>query len=111
MDELQKLPSGFKSSEFYISLASSITGIAIMLGYITPEQGQHLDQQLKVFIDSLEVTFGALLAIVSMVAYIYSRLKLKQTTIENSTPSETMPNTPSSETTAIKSANPSYIVR
>ncbi len=109
-----KIPSGFKSSEFYLSLVGSIVGISIMLGYITPEQGKNLEAQLKLFIDALEVGFGALLAIVSTVAYIYSRLKLKQTAIQASTKETALlnaePTQPQTKGTPLKSASPSYIV-
>lgn len=99
---------GAKTSEFYISLIGYVIGIAIMLGYITPEQGQSLTTDLKGFIDALEIAFGALLSIVSLLSYLYSRYKLKKAVIDAGTNSSTPLSTPT--TAGTLPGKSSYIV-
>ncbi len=75
---------GVKSSEFYVTMASSLVGLGVMLGYI-PEN------QADAFVDAVVAVIGGLMVIVPTVVYIASRLRLKQTQVLSGTTSSTMP--------------------
>lgn len=112
---MNKVPSGFKSSEFYLSSIGTLVGIAVMLGYVPADQATHLEEQMRVFIEALQVAFGALITLVSTIAYIYSRLKIKQKAMESGTDTEQVPTheaeqvQPSTATTSPSQS--SYIVQ
>jgi fumarate reductase subunit D len=69
--------SGFKTSEFWAQLMSSVVGILVMLGYIEPQQADELTQAVTSVI-------GGLMVLVPMSLYILSRLRIKQESIKSS---------------------------
>lgn len=69
--ESNNIKSGFKSSEFYLTLAQSITGIFVMMGYLSPEQADS-------FVQSLVSVIGGLMVIVPTVVYLFGRIALKK---------------------------------
>ena len=82
--ESNTIKSGFKSSEFYLTLAQSITGIFVMLGYLSPEQS---DQ----FVQALVSVIGGLMIVVPTVVYLFGRIALKKETMQISTTVTTVP--------------------
>lgn len=71
MSEVSAPKSGFKTSEFYMTLATSITGILVMMGYLEPQQATELSEAIVSVI-------GGVMVVVSFSLYIYSRIKAKQ---------------------------------
>lgn len=82
-----KPKSGFLSSEFYITLGNTVAGIAVMLGYLTPQQADD-------FVKAIVSVLGGLMVIISTVVYIAGRIKLKEKPTISSTP---LSQTPTSE--------------
>lgn len=113
--EPKKLKPGYVTSEFFLTAVSSLVGLGIMLGYISPEQGQTLQENAKILIDAIEIGIGALLAIVPVIVYIASRTNLKNSVaVSGKDPSELLtpempPEVPKGTTVA--PSTPSYIVQ
>lgn len=63
---------GIKTTEFYLTAVNSVTGILVMLGYLTPVQAGDLESAIAQVI-------GGSLVIFSTIAYIYSRVAVKRT--------------------------------
>lgn len=76
--------TGFLSSEFYLTLAQSITGIFVILGYLTPKQADD-------FIKAVVSVIGGLMIIVPTVVYLVGRVALKKDAIENGTSAPKLP--------------------
>jgi nicotinamide riboside transporter PnuC len=64
------MKSGWKTSEFWTAILSSLVGIMVVLGWITPEMQGALSE-------AIAQAAGGLISIVSIVAYILSRTKVK----------------------------------
>jgi hypothetical protein len=64
------MKSGWKTSEFWTAILSSLVGIMVVLGWITPEMQSGLSE-------AIAQAVGGLISIVSTVAYIFSRAKVK----------------------------------
>lgn len=75
---------GVKTSEFYLTIVSSIVGILVTLGYLTPQQGDDL-------VKAVVAIIGGVLTISSVLLYLYGRFKLKQLTANNSTTQPVLP--------------------
>jgi len=73
----QKMKVGWKTTEFWVSVLSSAVGILVVLGWITPEV------QTEV-IAAIEKITGGVIAIISIVAYILGRAKVKAAQINSS---------------------------
>ena len=76
--------TGFLSSEFYLTLAQSITGIFVVLGYLTPQQADD-------FIKAVVSVIGGLMIIVPTIVYLVGRIALKKDAAKNGTTSATLP--------------------
>jgi hypothetical protein len=64
------MKSGWKTSEFWTAILSSLVGIMVVLGWITPEMQGALSE-------AIAQAVGGLISIVATVAYIFSRAKVK----------------------------------
>lgn len=82
--ESNNIKSGFKSSEFYLTLAQSITGIFVMMGFLSPQEADN-------FVQALVSVIGGLMIIVPTVVYLYGRIALKKEIVLNGTQSTTVP--------------------
>jgi len=101
--ESNNIKSGFKSSEFYLTLAQSITGIFVMLGYLSPEQS---DQ----FVQALVSIIGGLMIVVPTVVYLFGRIALKKETMQNGSQVTTVPTNGLLETTISDQNSPQVVV-
>ena len=61
-----KIKSGIKTTEFWVSLASGVFGILVTLGYFTPEQANDI-------INSVQEFSGAIITAVAAASYAISR--------------------------------------
>jgi len=66
---------GLKTSEFYVTLGSMIASLLVMSGLIAPEKTGEVQE---VIVQAI----GGLVALGTVVAYIYSRTTLKRTELE-----------------------------
>ena len=64
------LKSGWKTTEFWVSIATSLAGILTMFGIFTPEKAAALPV-------AIEQIVGGVVAIVPIVGYVLSRGKAK----------------------------------
>ena len=78
MSQQNSIKSGFLTSEFYVAVAGGISGLLLSLGYLEPQQATALSEAIVAVI-------GGILTIVSTIGYIYSRIKVKQASVESST--------------------------
>jgi hypothetical protein len=68
--EVSKVKPGYKTTEFWMSIGTTIAGILVILGWITPE----MQQQLPEIIGKAS---GGIIALVSLISYIWSRTSVK----------------------------------
>jgi hypothetical protein len=66
---MQEIKQGYKTTEFWISFLTSLFGVCILLGLVTPAEGEILG--------AIERAIGGLMTIGSSVAYTLSRGKTK----------------------------------
>jgi len=71
------LKSGIKTSEGWLTVVVAVLGLFTTLGYITPDQASELTTAIPQVI-------GGIVTIVTTVAYIWSRTKLKSAAIAKS---------------------------
>lgn len=67
---------GYKTSEFYLSLTTSIVGLFITLGYLTPQQGDDL-------VKGITTITGGIAMIVPVIFYIYTRYVIKRDVVSS----------------------------
>ncbi len=63
--------AGFLTSEFWLTIGSAVTGILVMLGYLTPQQADD-------FTSAVVAVVGGLVTISTTVVYIVGRVQLKR---------------------------------
>lgn len=78
---------GFATSEFYMALLGIILGALVASGKITQAEANLITQQMSLVI-------GGIIAAVSGIAYIVSRLVLKHAAIVASVPAPVVPPAP-----------------
>ena len=66
---------GYKTTEFWLSLVGALTGIAVLLGYLTPEESDTLNSNITSVI-------GGVLTVISTVGYALARAKTKTGSID-----------------------------
>lgn len=71
LTQLPKHKPGVLTSEFYLTLLNTLTGLAVTLGYLTPVQAD-------AFQEGLIQMIGGAMVVFSTIAYIYSRTVLKK---------------------------------
>lgn len=76
--------SGFKTSEFYVTVVSAISGLLIMLGYLSP-------QQADAFVQAVVAVIGGVMVVASTIVYIVGRIKVKQQVVKTSTLTSSTP--------------------
>ena len=62
---------GWQTTEFYVTIVASISGILLALGYLDQPSADAL-------VESVKALSGGIITIVSVVAYIWSRKKAKE---------------------------------
>lgn len=75
---------GILTSEFYLTIANSVAGFAVMLGYLSPQQADE-------FIQAVVAVLGGLMIIISTIVYVYGRYKLKSSGKDLGTQGENLP--------------------
>ena len=73
------LKSGFLSSEFYLAIGTSITGVLVAIGVLTPTEADE-------FVKALMSVIGGVLTLTTMIVYINGRIALKREQLQNGTP-------------------------
>ena len=76
--------AGLKTPEFYISVASSVTALIILLGFISSEQGAVLSEQVPAIVNALFALIGAFGVATPMARYQYGRGVIKAHVVANS---------------------------
>lgn len=66
----QKVKPGYKTTEFWVSIATAITGILITLGVIGQEEA-------NILVKGIEQIVGGILTVVPVAAYAISRGRAK----------------------------------
>lgn len=69
------MKEGVKTSEFWLTLAVNVVAIAVLLGFLTAEEGELIKGQV-VQVAALAAPF--LTAAVSLIMYIWSRTQVKK---------------------------------
>lgn len=87
MTQTPNLKPGILTTEFWGSIATSLVGILILLGYVEPVEGDQLVQAVVAGV-------GGLLVLGTQVAYIVGRIKLKQSIVANSSVIDQVLNAP-----------------
>ena len=65
------MKSGYKTTEFWVTLASLVCGILVTVGVLTPEQQSSI-------VGAISKIAGGIISIIPTIAYIWSRTKIKQ---------------------------------
>ncbi len=68
MEETTK--PGYKTTEFWLSLIGALTGIAVLLGFVTPEESTQLNT-------TITAAVGGVMSVISIVGYAITRAKTK----------------------------------
>jgi len=71
MTEQTQVKPGYQTTEFWMTIATSVTGMLAALGYIEPKQADEL-------IQAVVSVVGGLLTIGSVIVYIRGRIELKK---------------------------------
>lgn len=79
---------GYKTTEFWFSLLTMVSGVLVATGYIAPEDGQRINElmQTQGLDVILRIIGGTLMAVLSVYSYNASRATVKQineTTVVN----------------------------
>lgn len=69
------MKKGFTTSEFYVTLASTVVSLLVMAGVIEPANASQLT-------DLVVQAIGGIVALGSVIAYILSRTELKKTDLQ-----------------------------
>jgi len=64
------IKSGWKTTEFWTSITTAVAGLAVMLGFITPQESGQI-------LGGLTQAIGGVMTVVPIVAYAWSRGKAK----------------------------------
>jgi hypothetical protein len=68
------MKAGYKTSELWLSVLMAVVGISVVTGVLTPGQaGEIKDATVKL----AEAVSGLVMAVAPVVAYIWSRAKVK----------------------------------
>lgn len=70
------MKSGWKTSEFWVSIGASLLGIMVVMGWITTD----VQSELLVAIEKIA---GGVIAAVAAISYIFSRTKVKASDEKN----------------------------
>ena len=97
---------GVKSSEFYLTVVTSLTGLLVSLGYLQPEDAD-------VFASGIISIIGGFMVVVPVAMYTVERLKLKrevlkQEVIQSGAPTQEI-NYPPTAGPAAPAENPTQI--
>lgn len=68
---------GWKTSEFWVTLAAQIIGILVLFGVIGTDQSGSMNEQAALIANSVEKIVGAIITILSTLGYNNARAKVK----------------------------------
>jgi len=72
------MKSGWKTSEFWVSLVVKILGILVLTGVISPEQSEVLAEQTDVLAGAIDQIIGGVMLSASTLGYSLSRGNAKR---------------------------------
>jgi uncharacterized protein (DUF697 family) len=78
MDKMPEVKPGKKSTEFGMSIAGAILGIAVLLGFISPDESLALNGNIQTIV-------GGAISAVSVVGYAISRARTKGSATDSQT--------------------------
>jgi len=70
-----ELKPGWKTTEFWTSVVTAVSGLAVLFGIITPRESSNL-------LAGINQAIGGILMVVPIVAYAFSRGKAKQGSVD-----------------------------
>ena len=65
-----EIKPGIKTTEFWFSFLTALGGIAVVSGYLS-------DKQVSDLIGGIESVVGGLVAIIPVIVYVWSRVRIK----------------------------------
>ncbi len=68
---------GWKTTEFWLVVLGSLLTVAVAAGWITPEQSTQISDAAAQVIEAVAALVAALMPLISVVAYVWSRTKVK----------------------------------
>lgn len=71
---MNSVKSGFKTTEFWITLLVEIISIFVIVGVLTPEEGEALVLALS---DAIVVSVALVAALAPLLTYIWGRVRIK----------------------------------
>jgi hypothetical protein len=78
---INALKTGWKTTEFWVSLVPQVLGVLLVLGIITPEQNAETAAQANVLVNSISQGIGAVIAALAAYGYSGARAKVKEASI------------------------------
>jgi len=84
------MKSGFKTSEFWMTLLTQIVGFLVLSGKLSPENGAVVTSVLDVMVKGIVDIIAGGYMIYTAVEYIKGRMKLKRTVVEKQASSITV---------------------
>lgn len=70
MSDTVPVKAGWKTTEFYVTIATSVSGVLTMLGYLDAQNATD-------FVNAVQHLAGGVLTMGTVIAYIWSRVKAK----------------------------------
>jgi hypothetical protein len=68
---------GWRTTEFWVVVAAAVLSIGTAMGLVTPDQAAEIENATAAVIDSITQLVGALTPLLGVVAYVWSRTKVK----------------------------------
>lgn len=68
---------GWKTSEFWVVVVAALLSVAVALGLVTPAESVEIENAVSAVIDSITQLVSALTPLIGVVAYVWSRTKVK----------------------------------
>lgn len=71
------MKAGFKTTEFWLTLAGSVAAVAVALQLLTPEQGDAVNSATAELVEAIAVLVGVLAPVIGPAVYTNGRSKIK----------------------------------
>lgn len=68
---------GWKTTEFWVVVVAAVLSVAVAAGVVTPEQATGIKDAVAQTIDAVANLVSVLTPLVGLVAYVWSRTKVK----------------------------------